>query len=198
MSALNAGFPTGPLVNPATGEINPAWRLFLLSIYTRTGGAVGLSTGSAATVTALADETAAREAADTAASNALAAESIARAAADATNAAAIAAEASARRMDRGNNGAALSIEIAARIAGDAALSTALAAETTARQAGDTAVHILALNFIAMPTSDPGGGQLWLNGNAVWIGSASGIELALEDASGHWLTEDGTGYWSWGT
>lgn len=34
----------------------------------------------------------------------------------------------------------------------------------------TAAQILALDFSAIPTSDPGGGKLWLNGNVVSVGT----------------------------
>jgi hypothetical protein len=40
---------------------------------------------------------------------------------------------------------------------------------------------------------------WLDGNHVAIGSSSTIlvDLGLEDASGRWALEDGTGAWLWG-
>ena len=100
MPSLNAGFPTGPLTNPVTGEMTPAWRLFLLSLYDRTGGAVGLSSANPALAAEIAAETAGRQAADTGLTNELTAEAIARTAGDNANAAAIASEAAARRADR--------------------------------------------------------------------------------------------------
>lgn len=36
----------------------------------------------------------------------------------------------------------------------------------------TAAQIMALDFSLMPTADPGGGKLWLNGNVVSIGTVS--------------------------
>jgi len=43
--AVRAAFPSGPLLDPATGEVTPAWRGFFVALYTRTGAAPGTSTG---------------------------------------------------------------------------------------------------------------------------------------------------------
>jgi hypothetical protein len=61
---LNIAVPTSRLVNPETGEIEVPWRQFLVALWQRTGGGEGQDMGGV--VTNLADETAARKAADTA------------------------------------------------------------------------------------------------------------------------------------
>ena len=53
-----AGVPTAPFLDAQTRDISPAWRTFLISLFTRTGGGVGVSTRDVAT--ALAAETQAR------------------------------------------------------------------------------------------------------------------------------------------
>ena len=63
MSAtVTAAFPSGPLLDPTTGEVTPAWRGFFVALYTRTGAATGAPTG--ATQAALDAEAAARIAGD--------------------------------------------------------------------------------------------------------------------------------------
>ena len=63
MSAtVTAAFPSGPLLDPVTGEVSPAWRGFFVALYNRTGQAQGVSTG--ATQAALDAETTARIAGD--------------------------------------------------------------------------------------------------------------------------------------
>ncbi len=113
MAALNASVPNAPLVDPATGEVTPAWRGFLLALYNRTGAGTG--TSSAGIAAAIAAETVSRTAADTALGLALSNEATARTVADtAETAARIAAD---------------DVETAARIAADGA-------ETTARTVAD--------------------------------------------------------------
>ena len=59
---VTAAFPSGPLLDPVTGEVSPAWRGFFVALYNRTGQAQGVSTG--ATQAALDAEAAARIAGD--------------------------------------------------------------------------------------------------------------------------------------
>lgn len=77
-SALNVGFPNGPVVDRG-GLITPAWRAWALAMMNRTGGAIGISSGDAATQ--IAAEAAARQSADTALSAAIANEAVQRTAA---------------------------------------------------------------------------------------------------------------------
>lgn len=72
MAPFAAGFPNGPLTDPATGVITGAWRSFLLALYSRTGAGVG--TSSAALAILLSAETAARAAGDATLTSAIAAE----------------------------------------------------------------------------------------------------------------------------
>lgn len=75
-----AAFPSGPPVDPDSGELTAPWRGFFQSLYIRTGGANGFAS---ADVGSLASETAARIAADNTLTTNLAAETSARQAADA-------------------------------------------------------------------------------------------------------------------
>lgn len=77
-TVLNVGFPNGPLVD-RSGNVTPAWRAFLLAMFSRTGGAIGISSGDAATQ--IAAEAAARQSGDTALSAAIANEAVQRSAA---------------------------------------------------------------------------------------------------------------------
>lgn len=49
MSRYDAGFPSAPLIDRASGEATPAWRRFLEILWTRTGetsaSAIGVSSG---------------------------------------------------------------------------------------------------------------------------------------------------------
>ncbi len=105
----------------------------------------------------------------------IAAETAARAAEDGVLSNAISGEATART-------AAIAAEAAVRAAADAALLT--------RGADDWATH----NWSGLPTADPGGGRPWLLDGYVVVG---GIMLELEDESGRWELEDGTGAWGVG-
>ena len=42
---LHAAFPSGPLLDPATGQVSGAWRGFFMALYNRTGAATGASVG---------------------------------------------------------------------------------------------------------------------------------------------------------
>ena len=55
---LHAAFPSGPLLDPATGQVSGAWRGFFMALYNRTGAATGASVG--VTQASLDAETAAR------------------------------------------------------------------------------------------------------------------------------------------
>ena len=102
-SPLAAGFPNGPMVG-ADGQVTSPWRLFFVSLYTRTGTAQGVSSSSAA--------------------SSIAAEADARAAAVTKLEAAIAAEAGARAT-------AETAETKAREAADAALGQQIATAAAA-------------------------------------------------------------------
>jgi hypothetical protein len=117
MSAANTGFPSAPIVDPATGELTTAWRMFLLAMWSRTGAAVGVTPtpGGGASPAALAAETAARAAGDAAVGTLVSA-----------------------------NAAAIGVEAAARATHDAALATSIAAEAAARTHADT-VEVTARN-----------------------------------------------------
>jgi hypothetical protein len=110
---------------------------------------------------------------------------------------------------------ALDNEIAARIAADAAEATARAAEDAALNAaivaetnraiaaenailiggsgGQTAAQWMLLDLSGLPTTDPGFGRPWLSGLVVQIGSLPAA-MQIEDGTGHWLLEDGSGSW----
>lgn len=79
---LHAAFPSGPLINTTSGEMNPVWRAFFTALYVRTGGTVGASSDTSAISSDLASESTARSTADAALSNAIAAERTARENAD--------------------------------------------------------------------------------------------------------------------
>lgn len=131
-------------------------------------------------------ETSARIAADNAEASAraaaVAAEATARIAADTAEANARAAALAAERVNRlnGDNN-----EAFARMAADALLVSIASLRTLWE----------ALDFSGLPTSDPGGGKPWLNGSVLSIGSVGVVyAVELEDASGHWQLEDGSGAW----
>lgn len=86
--ALNTGYPTGPLMG-GSGLPTPAWTGFFLALYRRTGEGTGASIEQVEQE--LAQETAARQAADAALTSAISAENTARLQADANEAAARAA-----------------------------------------------------------------------------------------------------------
>ena len=81
-NVLNVGVPTSPFLDPGTRDISTAWRAFLTSLYHRTGGGVGIDVANLqaeidteeqvradadlALTTALSNEAAIRQAADSA------------------------------------------------------------------------------------------------------------------------------------
>ncbi|HEY2417585.1 MAG TPA: hypothetical protein VGH84_06670 [Steroidobacteraceae bacterium] len=191
-----AGIPTGDFIDADSGDITPSWRAFLLSLWRRTGGAVGQSSD---TTQIEAD---------------LAAETTARISGDASLGSDIVAERGARQSADGALNTGLSNEAATRNAVDGSLTARLdtnagtiAAETSARIAADALLVPLAqlctlwasCNLGFLPTSDPGGNKPWLNAGVVTVGAPVGtvFYLGLEDASGHWELQDGTGGWVYG-
>lgn len=86
MPALSTGFPSGPFVDPGSGEITDTWRRYLLTLDARTGGRQGIDASAA-----IAAEAGVRAAADTALVGAVSLEATRRRDGDATEAAARAA-----------------------------------------------------------------------------------------------------------
>jgi hypothetical protein len=122
MPQLSTGFPSGPFVDPQSGEITDVWRRYLLTLDARTGGRLGADAGDIATrVTA---ETSARSAGDVNLSGAIAGETALRITAIANEA--------ALRAARDND---LSVQIAR------AIGTSGSAEPAARAAADTALGL---------------------------------------------------------
>ena len=191
-----AGIPTSDFIDPVSGDITPAWRAFLLSLWRRTGGAVGQSSDTTQIEADLAAETAARTNGDAALGSAIVAERGARQSADAALSTGLSNEAATRAgVD-----AALTARVNTNIAD-------IAAETAARIAADLLLVPIAqlcsmwancdLGFL--PTSDPGGNKPWLDGNHIAVGTPSGaiVDIGLEDGTGRWSVENGTGAWLWG-
>lgn len=176
MTQLGATIPTSPLVYD-DGNIRPEWRAFFTGIWMRTGGAIGISSDTSGLEAQLNAEEAARKQGDVTLGAEIQQETAARSSADAT-------------------------ETAARQSADSA-------ETTARKAADALLVPIAqqctlwsqCNFTFLPTSDPGHGMPWLNGNVVTVGTSPGTvsALLLEDASGDWMLETGGAGndWQWG-
>ena len=100
---LNAAFPSGPLLE-ADGSLTPAWRMFFMALWARTGDAAGVSTdGLQGNIDAEAE---ARAAADTTLQSHIDAEATARAAGDASEASARAsgdAALNAAKVNRGGD-----------------------------------------------------------------------------------------------
>jgi hypothetical protein len=81
------------------------------------------------------------------------------------------------------------------------------AETAARIAADLLLVPIAqlcsmwaaCDLTFLPTTDPGLGRPWLDGNHIAVGTPVGvmIDIGLEDGSGTWLLEDGSGSWEFG-
>ena len=174
----DVGVPVSPFLDPGTGDISAAWRAFLLSLHVRTGGNIGVD------VRALQIEIDAEEAV--------------RAAADQALTAGLAAETQARQTADSN-------EAAVRKAADDDLQQRLNTEMQARQKADQALVPKAqlcsmwaqcdLSFL--PTADPGHGMPWLSGTHLMVGGLLGVGMGLEDASGRWALEDGSGSWLYG-
>lgn len=170
MARLDAGIPTSPLVD-ATGYIRPEWRAFFTSLWMRTGGSVGVSSDTTALEAQLA------------------------------------AEETARIQGDNNLGTALTTETQARTQGDNINANAIVTEQEVRSAVDATLVPrtqlcslwAACNLSFLPTTDPGGGLPWLNGTALSVGTppAAMVGIGLEDATGDWTLQDGTGHWLYG-
>lgn len=181
---LEAAFPSGPLIDTGSGDVSPAWRAYFAQLYRRTGSGTGNAPG--ADTAALLLERSQRINGDADLSGALQAEATARENADT-------AETTARKN--------------ADTAETMARQNADALERTARQNADALLVPLAqlcslwaaCNLSFLPTTDPGNGMPWLDGNHIAIGTptTSLVGLALEDATGLWQLEDGSGHWIWG-
>ena len=169
-----AAFPSGPIADDL-GNLSSAWRGFFQSLYTRTGGANGISSDTSALEAELEAERQARINADLALTAGLAAERAARQEADST-------EVMARQM-------ADNAELIARQRADARLvpKTQLCSLWAACD----------LSFL--PTADPGGGLPWLDGSHIVVGTpaVAVVGVGLEDGTGRWGLQDGTGAWQWG-
>jgi hypothetical protein len=137
--------PSSPLVDPNTGEVDSAWRAFLVGLYNRSGGATGQVSASAAD---LAAETKARSDADAALSASLTAEIAARTAADAGHDTQIAAEQAGRR------------------AGDIAVSSAVTSLHTSGTGAPTSTQ--AVGSLYSRTDGTVGATLYVSrGGGVW-------------------------------
>jgi hypothetical protein len=190
-------FPSGPLIDATSGDVTPVWRAYFAQLYIRTGGSSAPVDATTLTA-ALVAERAARLAADAALQSAITIETTQRIAADNAEAA--------------TRSAADSAETAARIAADNAIIQALDTERAARIASDALLVPIAqlcamwaaCNLAFLPHGDPGGAKPWIDDSFPWpghlaVGTAvtAIVGLQLEDASGDWALEDGTGHWIWG-
>jgi hypothetical protein len=95
-------------------------------------------------------------------------------------------------------------EATARASEDAALNAEIVAETNRAIAAENAIGAgggggasaqqwMLLDLSHLPTADPGFGRPWLSGTTIMVGAAPAA-MQLEDATGHWLLEDGSGSW----
>lgn len=192
MASLRAAFPSGPLIDES-GEVTPAWRGFFLSLYQRTGSAIGFSSDTSGIDKRLDDEISARTTADASLNAGLANEATLRSERDGALQAGLAAEAATRAGVDGTvagianaNAAAITAERSARIAADALLVPIAGLN----------MRIAELNLEAvLPAYDPGNGRLWLDATTVRIGSPA-ASIGLEDGSGLWVLEDGSGAWDY--
>jgi hypothetical protein len=130
------GFPSGPLIDPATGLPNAVGRAFFLALWNRTGQASGAT--NAVTPAQLASETAARQAEDTTLSNALGNEAVVRAAALAAEAANLAGASANLGGSVDRLFTALHNESVARVAGDAVVTLPSGLDWTSGAAAPTA------------------------------------------------------------
>ena len=184
---LAAAIPNSPLVETGAGNVTVAWRAWFLVLQQRTGGTVGASSGDNAAL--IAAERGARIAAD----NALQAAIVA---ADATRAAADAAE-EAARIAADNLLRAAAVHTTTLLYNEIVRATN--AEALLVPKADLCSLWAACDLSFLPTSDPGNGMPWLDGNHVAVGTpaTSVVGIGKEDGTGRWGLEDGTGGWIWG-
>ena len=177
--ALSTAFPSGPLIDASTGDISAAWRSFFVSLWRRTGQAAGADAGG--TASNLADETAARTAADATLTNNLAAETLARANADAAETAARVTADQALTM--GTNNSTL-VEAQARQAADANLQTQVTANAAAlagkvNRSGDTMTGALGMLNVGFHGTTPIGKPTV---TGAWAGNTAGKALCVQLAA----------------
>lgn len=173
MTALPVGFPTGPLFDPATGDVTPSWRAFFLALWQRTGGSIGIITTDTTNLSA-----------------AITAETTARQTADAGLTTSIAQERGRAEIAEQALGERISLETIQR---NSAIGAAV---TTYLSIAGLRAAWAGLDLSVLPATDPGGGKPWLDGNVVSVGSGA-IPIELESGAGRWLREDGTGAWEFG-
>lgn len=177
--------PSAPIADGG-GNVTVPWRAWFLVVQRRTGGSVGSSPSDNTALIAL--ERTDRIAADQALQTAIDAEAARRIAGDDTEAAArLDADAAINTLLSGVSGA-LGNEILRATTAEALLLPITALCSTWATCD--------LSFL--PTSDPGSGRPWNDAGHLAIGSGTTlVDLGLEDASGTWLLEDGSGSWEWG-
>jgi hypothetical protein len=185
--ALGTAFPSGPLIDPSTGDIAQAWRQMFVALWRRTGGAGGADAGGLAT--GLAAETAARTQRDIVLTNTIAAETTARANADAAELAARVTADQALTMGTNN---AIGPEIAAREAADAALQTQITSNAAAlagkvNRAGDNMGGALGMLNVGFHGTTPIGKPTV---SGAWAGNTAGKALCVALAS-YGLINDST-------
>ena len=172
MTNLPVGFPTGPLIDPASGELTPSWRAFFLAVFLRTGGNAGIITTDTSTLSAeIAAETASRQTADANLTAAIAQERARAEAAEAAQTSAL--QVAVFQLQQAISGAATYVQT----------------YTGLRAAW------MALDLSVLPGADPGNGKPYLDGNHIAVGS--GPLMLTESGVGHWITEDGAGAWQFG-
>jgi len=177
--------PASSLTDALTGEVRPEWRRFFQGLAARTGGTTGISSVDV--------------------QNQLNAEAAARASGDQTLGIEIATEASTRQMVDTTLQGAIQQEANQRATVDSELRYLIGQSASS---ADLSAYVLQsalcslwsqCNLLFLPTTDPGSGMPWLNGGVLMVGTSSTTvaTVTLEDASGHWALEDGTGAWIYG-
>lgn len=173
--SLSAAIPTSPLVDD-NGNIRPEWRAFFTRLWQRTGGAIGQSIDTEHLQQQIDTEAATRSAADAALTAAIDNEAQTRATADDVLTTALNTEAYLRQQADAQTVAQLNNYV---------LITQLCSQWAA------------CNLAFLPTADPGGGKPWLDGPHIAVGAVTTTGIELEDASGDWELQDGTGHWMYG-
>lgn len=181
----NIPAPVAPLVDE-NGNITSVWRAYFITVQRRTGGTKGVSISDH--VTQVNNEVAAQSAANQALQQSLDAEVAARISADS-------AEQSARSaMD---DWLTTNVQSAANVANNEVIR-AQAAEALLVPLTQLCTLWGQCDLSFLPTSDPGGGMPWLDGNHLAVGTPGAAlnKILLEDGSG-FITEEGAGDWLWG-